>query len=240
MGEPQMNTEIKSINPAYKEALAELKTSIKASASETKGLRHAGRVALMEARRIEANNLATNSFDKSWNGLRAKYHANRDEANGNRYSQRCHLLAYGFLRGKIYLQIEAKCGYKILPEYVANLIPDIGDGVSKDAMITHVKLWMEIGTVTRDQIINDVAGIVARRDAMVKVRVAKENLADWDKKTARIEQDMKYYRNQGFTAAANRYQADLNYAMSKRDKAITTLSLAESALDVTFTNQVAA
>ena len=239
-----MNTEIKPINLVYKAALVGLKTAIKASASETKDLRHTGRVALTEARRIETNNRTTNSFDPAWKGLRDTYDNNRDKANGERWSQRCRLLAYGFLRGKTYNQVEAKCESKQYHGHVADLIPDLGDGVSKNGHLAHVRLWVDIGNLTRDQIIADFTEIVATQELMAKVGQAKAELAEWGNKVARIEKDLAWRKTNGQTAIVHRLEADLTYTIAQRDKAITKLASAEASMGAvkkpTMTQQVAA
>ena len=93
-------------------------------------------------------------------------------------SRRCRLLAYTFLKGRTYKQVESnprylRAGYygydsslkyeqeRIIKAIAAHIPEDLGDGVSREAILQQIKFWLEMGTATRYQIIDNLEGMLA-------------------------------------------------------------------------------
>lgn len=198
------------VNPQYKSALAELKSVIKADTEDAK-----------------KGPFKTSSDDR-----------------------RCRLLAYTFLRGKTYRQVESNPFYlrpgffgydeslqyekKRLAKKVASFIPaDLGDGTTDKDTFSHVTMWLDMGHVTRDQIINNRAEIEATRGALAAVGVAQLAVKEWDAKVTRIARDLAHAKSKDAPDADRiaRYETDLTYAEGQKAKAFEKLGAAHAALE---------
>jgi hypothetical protein len=211
-------TNIVTENPIYKAALATMKSNIKSDTEDAK------------------------------NGPFATYSDDR----------RCRLLAYTFLRGKTYRQVEVNpfylrpgfYGYKESLNYekkrlatkIAQYIPkDLGDGTTDKDTFSHVTMWLDVGHVTRDQIIANRAGIEATRDALTAVGVAHAAIQEWNVKVDRITRDRDYAMSKDAPDAARiaRYTADRSYAVTKGFEAVKTWVAAKAALEALQGTEVA-
>jgi len=208
-----MNTKTYIVNPQYQSALANLKDSIKSDTEDAK-----------------KGPFKTSSDDR-----------------------RCRLLAYCFLRGRTYLQIESNPRYlragfygydsslryekERLATKIASFIPnDLGEGKAgyketetKYNTLSHVQMWLDVGAVTRDQIVTDKATIEALHSKMTAVGAAQVQVKEWVVKMDRIARDMAHAKSKGM--ATTRYELDLAYIVTNRDKAIVKLEAAQAALD---------
>lgn len=209
-----VKTDIVTVNPQYKAALATLKSTIKADTEDAK-----------------KGPFKTSSDDR-----------------------RCRLLAYTFLRGKTYRQVESNPFYlrpgfyvynenltyekKRLAQRIVSFIPvNLGPwDKSQGSTFDHVTMWLDVGHVTRDQIIANRSGIEATRDALAAVGVAKGAVQEWSAKVDRITRDRDHAKSKGLDATRiARYDADLTYAEGQRAKAVAKLESAVADLEVAQT-----
>lgn len=175
-------------------------------------------------------------------------------------SRRYCLLAYTFLRGKTYSQVESNPCYlrpgffgngdsslryhqKALATVISGYIPkDLGDGTTEKDTVSHVLLWLSVGGATRDQIIADRVGIEANREALKAVGVAWAYLLDWNAKVDRITRDRAHAEAKDAPNAAliARYTEDRNYAVTKAFEAMKAWMAAKAAVEAPKTQEVAA
>lgn len=205
-----MDTITYIVNPQYKSALAGLKSTIKADTEDAK-----------------KGPFKTSSDDR-----------------------RCRLMAYTFLRGKTYRQVESNPFYlrdgfygykeslayekKRLAQKVASFVPaDLGDGTTDKDTASHITMWMDVGHVTRDQIIANRAGIEATRGALAAVGVAKGAVQEWTAKVDRITRDRDHAMAKDAPDATRiaRYDADLTYAEGQKAKSVAKLEAATADLE---------
>ena len=168
-------------------------------------------------------------------------------------SRRCKLLAYTFLKGRTYFQVESNPRYLrdgfygyadslryerdfLVKKIAAHIPEDVGDGVSRADMLKHLRMWLEVGAVTRNQILADMAGIAAVQDKMNAVGVAQGVVKDWDAKVTRITNDLAYAKawtkdKEIWDKKIVRYEADLAYTVTQQEKAKAKLAEAQAALD---------
>jgi hypothetical protein len=222
-----MDTIIKTdiiVNPQYKAALATLKSAIKLGTDNAKkGIYAAG------------------DYNPS-------------------HTRRCRLLAYTFLRGKTYRQVESNPHYlrtgffgngitslryyqKSLATDIAKHIPkDLGDGTTDKDTSSHIIMWLDMGHVTRDQIINNRAEIEATRSALAAVGAADLAMQEWNAKVDRITHDRFKYMQRSSPDAARvaRYDEDRAYAVTKAMEAVKTWLTARHALETALAARNAA
>ena len=163
-------------------------------------------------------------------------------------TRRCRLLAYTFLKGRTYKQVESnprylRAGYygydsslkyeqeRIIKAIAAHIPEDLGDGVSREATLQQIKFWLEMGTATRYQIIDNLEGMLAVQGLLLQVAEAQQGVVDWSAKVARVGRDMEYAKKTpGQDAKIARYAADLEYLSAGLAKATARLETASAAL----------